>query len=195
MAILMPSERRLELRCNDAIISDDGVYRYLLTRWWGDLLTQPEAARILPIAMLNPSKADAKLDDPTVRKCIGFASRLGYSGIGIVNKYAFRATDPSELEHAADPVGEDNDFWIQTLFGMTDVGGDVLVAWGQPGPKAISPARVARIVELAQKFSKRLVALKVNEVGARAGHPSHPLMLSYGCTLRPWSSPNAVERR
>jgi len=186
VSILRPDERRLELRCNDAIISDDELYRYLLTRWWGDMLT-PEGAGILPVVMLNPSKADAKHDDPTVRKVIGFAKRLGYYGAAIVNKYGLRATDPAELELAADPVGEDNDFWIETLFAMTPVNSDVLVAWGQPGPKAFAAARTERIVEIAAKFAKRLVALKVNEVGPRAGHPSHPLMLSYGCQLRPWS--------
>lgn len=179
------------LRCNDAIISDDGIYRYLLTRWWGGLFAG-DISWPLVFAMLNPSKGDASQNDQTIMKCTGFAQRLGYDGLAIVNLYGFRSRDPDELANAVDPIGEDNDFWIETLFAMTPINGDVVVAWGQPGPKAHAHARTMRIVELAEKFSKRLVALKVNEVGPRAGHPSHPLMLSYGCHLRPWSPSNVA---
>ena len=74
-----------------AVVSDDGLYRYILTRTWDRSLPA------LVFCMLNPSTADATVDDPTIRKCIGFAQRLGYGGIIVVNLFAYRATKPREL--------------------------------------------------------------------------------------------------
>lgn len=39
--------------------------------------------------MLNPSRADATDDDPTVRRCLGFASAWGYGSLLIHNLYVF----------------------------------------------------------------------------------------------------------
>src|SRR5689334_16488446 len=73
-----------------ASISECGRYRYSLHRWWG-------AGERLYFVMLNPSTADAEVDDPTIRRCMGFARTLGFDGIGVVNLYAFRATKPADL--------------------------------------------------------------------------------------------------
>lgn len=56
----------------DAVLSADGKFRYSLTRSWA-----AEGAPLLPMCfvMHNPSTADAAVDDPTIRKCIGFAQR------------------------------------------------------------------------------------------------------------------------
>ena len=51
----------------DAKISSDGKYRYSLVREW-----DKEKPKVLFIG-LNPSTADEKTDDPTIRRCIGFA--------------------------------------------------------------------------------------------------------------------------
>ena len=82
-----------------ARLSDDRRYRYLLVRRWDNTL--PDATFV----MLNPSTADERDDDPTIRKCIGFAKRWGCGGIKVVNLYAFRATNPRDCFAAADPIG------------------------------------------------------------------------------------------
>ena len=53
----------------DAILSDDRVYRYMLERTW-----DCRKERVL-FVMLNPSTADEKEDDPTITRCLGFATR------------------------------------------------------------------------------------------------------------------------
>lgn len=85
-----------------AIISEDEKYRYQLSRCWDE--TKP---RILFI-MLNPSTADANIDDPTIRRVISFAKSWGYGGVYVGNLFAFRSTDPKGLKQIADPVGENN---------------------------------------------------------------------------------------
>jgi hypothetical protein len=79
----------------DAVLSPCGTYRYRLTRLWDETLP------MLGWIMLNPSTADASVDDPTIRKCIGFAKRGGFGSIVVTNLFAFRATDPKELKRRA----------------------------------------------------------------------------------------------
>jgi hypothetical protein len=105
----------------NAIISADGKYRYQLSRIWDE-----EKPNILFI-MLNPSTADADVDDPTIRRVMNFSKSWGYGGVFVGNLYAFRSTDPKALRHTDDPVGEDNIEHIKDLIGVTE---RVVYAWG-----------------------------------------------------------------
>jgi len=105
----------------NAIISADGKYRYQLSRIWDE-----EKPNILFI-MLNPSTADADVDDPTIRRVMNFSKSWGYGGVFVCNLYAFRSTDPKVLRHTDDPVGEDNTEHIKELIGVTE---RVVYAWG-----------------------------------------------------------------
>jgi hypothetical protein len=58
--------------------------------------------------MLNPSTADAEVDDPTIRRCMSFAKREGYDGIEVLNLYGLRATKPKHLLDHPDPEGPQN---------------------------------------------------------------------------------------
>ena len=77
----------------------DPLYRYALWRVW--VRRYP----LLLVSMLNPSTADHRKDDPTIRRVIGFAKRDGYGGVIVLNAYAFRATSPKEMFAAVDPDG------------------------------------------------------------------------------------------
>ena len=105
----------------DAIISQDTKYRYQLSRLWDD-----DKPKVLFI-MLNPSTADADIDDPTIRRVVNFSKSWGYGGVFVGNLYAFRSTDPKVLKHTDDPVGPDNIQHIQSLIGLTE---RVIYAWG-----------------------------------------------------------------
>ena len=75
----------------EAEISPCGLHRYRLTREWAPTLPT------IAFVMLNPSTADGEIDDPTIRRCIGFARDLGYGRLHVVNLFTYRATDPREV--------------------------------------------------------------------------------------------------
>ena len=149
-----------------ASISDDGLYRYTLQRRWG---REP----CLPFVMLNPSTADATYDDPTIKRCVGFAQRLGYGGTHVVNLFAFRATQPSDMLKASDPVGPDNDAVLRHIAlgcAVRRYGRDeripLIAAWGNNAPQE----RVAEVMAIPF-VSEILHSLGVTNSGA----PKHPL--------------------
>jgi len=104
-----------------ATFSRDRRYRYRLWRRWD------RARPVVAFVMLNPSTADARRDDPTIRRCIGFARRWGYGGIEVVNLFAYRSTDPRLLRRLRDPVGRDNHRHIRRALRKAAL---VIVGWG-----------------------------------------------------------------
>lgn len=143
-------------------------FRYALWREW-------DAAR--PRVMLiglNPSTADAARNDPTIRRCIGFAREWGFGGLWVLNLFAFRATYPGELKAAADPVGPRNDAWIRSVARRTD---RVVAAWGNDG------GFMARSTRVRGMLKDRLEVIRLNA----GGEPAHPLYLPKGLKPAPWS--------
>lgn len=63
-----------------AVITGD--YRYLLWREW-DI-----SNKTVSFIMLNPSRADAQINDPTITRCINFALSWGYGRLEVVNLFA-----------------------------------------------------------------------------------------------------------
>lgn len=76
---------------SSADVSACGRYRYWLSR----RLSMGE--RTILFVGLNPSTADAALDDPTIRRCVGFARAWGFDWLFMGNVNAFRSTDPKGL--------------------------------------------------------------------------------------------------
>lgn len=77
----------------DAVMSEDGRYRQIMRRWLGDAFPDHY---ILFIGM-NPSTADASVDDPTCAREWNFARREGFSAMVKCNVGDYRATDPKML--------------------------------------------------------------------------------------------------
>lgn len=158
-----------------AHISDCGLYRYRLTRHWG-------GAPPLPFVMLNPSTADANIDDPTIRRCMGFARREGAGGVIVVNLYGLRATDPAELLKTRDPFGPDNRANVRAI-GLEAVASSmpVVCAWGVGG--WVKSADMD-IIHLLKGTGARLVCLGTT----KGGHPKHPLYIKGDQPLTPFRS-------
>ncbi len=155
-----------------AIISDCGQYRYKLSRCWDENESQ------LVFVMLNPSTADAEEDDPTIRRCMGFAEGFGYGGIHVINLYALRSPSPSVLKQHPDPVGPDSgQHWHHTVRDYdTDC---VICAWG--AQKGVEQ-RVNHFVSLAEWAGVDLKCLGVTKGGA----PKHPLYLAKTTAMEPF---------
>jgi hypothetical protein len=154
-----------------ATLSPCGKYRYRLWRIWDDHST------VAVWVMLNPSTADADVDDPTIRRCLGFSRAWGYGGIIVVNLFAWRATDQSELDWVDDPVGPENDAHITACVGGP-VLASVIAAWGkQPVSRR---RRATEVLTLIRSKRGNPGCLGVNTDGS----PKHPLYLAATTTLR-----------
>ena len=156
----------------DAIISACSQYRYMLLRRWG------EKPRSVTWIMLNPSTADAEVDDNTIRRCISFSKRkdLNYDSMVVVNLFALRATDPKHLLSATDPIGPKNNYWIQSACNRSDL---FIAAWGA-FPKAKSA--VKNVVKTIHTNGYALQCLGTTKNGA----PRHPLYLRSDAPLVEW---------
>jgi hypothetical protein len=144
---------------NGAIFDPTQTYRYCLWRSWSD------AAKI-GFVLLNPNRADAELNDPTIRRCLGFAKAWGYGGLEVVNLFAFRAKTPQLLKQAIEPIGEENDRYLITLPERVDT---IVFAWGNWGSLW---GRDRAIVKL---FSEQQNLYCFGTT--KTGQPCHPLYL------------------
>lgn len=154
-----------------AVVSPNGRYRYRLTRRWRAVGPHDTCLWV----MLNPSTADAERDDPTIRRCVGFARRWGYGAIEVVNLFAVRATDPSELPAWRDPIGPDNDVYIAAA---AERAARIVAAWGAHEYDGMVSARAVAVTRLLRRHCApvvRIVALGL----AASGAPRHPLRVSY----------------
>ena len=149
-----------------AVLSRDHAYRWRLTR----VLSEFEITRCL-FVMLNPSTADAESNDPTIRRCMGYAARWGYGDLEVVNLFGLRATNPRELLRHRDPIGERNDEYIlEGVEGAMETGGIVVCAWGARGGYL---GRDAAVLLLIRSTGGVPYCLGLT----RDGHPRHPLYM------------------
>lgn len=127
---------------------------------------------------LNPSTADETKDDPTIRRCIGFARVREASGLVMANLFAYRATDPYIMRQADDPIGPDNDSWLTFLALRATY---VIAAWGVHGSFQGRDQEVLKLLA-----GKRI---KVSCLGTtKAGLPRHPLYLRSDTELVPYAN-------
>lgn len=162
-----------------AVLSDCQRYRYTLTRSRTPIRhdTPPGALFV----MLNPSTADANIDDPTIRRCMRFTERIGQSHLQVVNLFAWRATNPREVAGNAgrDRTGDPQN--AQVVLRAAQRAATVIVAWGASAPHY----RVRYVVERCLRIhgkGPRLYCLGTTKSGA----PRHPLYVRGGQALEEW---------
>lgn len=148
-----------------ATISPCGLYRYSLWRKWAP-------GPMCVFIGLNPSTADATLDDPTIRRCVGFSKTWGFGGLMMLNLFAYRATDPADMKAAKDPIGPDNDEALHFAHSNTTT---VVAAWGAHGTFQGRDQQVRAMLP-------RLQYLRLT----KDGHPGHPLYLPANLRPVPW---------
>jgi len=162
-----------------AIISDCGAYRYSLTRegLGGFLGDGPRVPLKLKFIMLNPSTADATIDDPTIRRCMSFAKGWEYNEFEVLNLYALRATNPLDLWVHGDPIGPDNDGHLRRV--ASDGYAVIVCAWGANA----KPERAEAVRRLFLMSGKTLWCLGMTKGGA----PRHPLYVRGDQQLTRWA--------
>jgi hypothetical protein len=153
---------------SDRVTGSERKYRYRLWRRWDS------AKPTLAFIMLNPSTADETTDDPTVRRCIGYAREWGYGTLLVGNIFGVRETDPANLYDYFDPVGPENDDHLKEIVADAE---KTIVAWGANGRLGNRGRRVAELLDAD------LHALDTT----KAGHPAHPLYQPADIEAEPWS--------
>ena len=155
-----------------AQFSADRAHRYALSRQWNS--EKPVATFV----GLNPSTADETEDDPTIRRCIGFAKSWDYGGIQMVNLFSIRATDPKAMLADCDPIGPLADYWIAEAFRRSDL---IVACWGANG------GHLNRDKDVACIFTGYRLTIRPANMYCfgltKGGHPKHPLYLSKAATL------------
>lgn len=172
-----PATHTMKYSHYGAELSPCGKYRYRLWRLWDANLTRGRVCWI----MLNPSTADGDQDDPTIRRCVGLSKSWGFSGIRVVNLFAYRATNPKViregLKTGLDVVGPANREKICLVASGANM---VIAAWGSHG--AISERRWDTIKDL-HTFGISLMCVGLTKFG----HPKHPLYVPGTVQLIPYN--------
>ena len=112
---------------------------------------------------LNPSTADERIDDPTIRRCRGFAESWGYGKMYMLNLFAYRSTDPRNLKNCFWPMGEYNLSFLKKYIGKYKT----IACYGNGGNY------LNRHKEFLKEYRDNLYAIKI----LKNGMPSHPLYL------------------
>ena len=138
-------------------------YRYTLEHTWAI-----GTGTVLFIG-LNPSTADHRDDDPTIRRCVQFAVDWGFNKLIATNIFAYRPTYPEDAKQTQRPVGLQNDFWVQRSYRSAQL---AVACWGNEG------SHMGRSTQIREHLP-RLHFLKMN----RSEQPGHPLYLR--ATVKP----------
>ena len=146
-----------------ATFSECRAFRYSLFRVWDAELTR------LVCVGLNPSTADERQDDPTIRRVIGFAKQWAFGGISMLNLFAYRATEPTVMLAHSAPIGPENNEAIRAEISKA---GMVLVAWGNSAGN-LGVKRALEVLAIVRECKKTPMCLGVTA----SGQPKHPLYI------------------
>lgn len=167
-----------------ACFDTDERFRYTLWRRWP--VEPPKSLFAMRAAYdglvafvgLNPSTADESQNDPTVTRCINFAKDWGFSGMVMLNLFAYRATDPKEMKAVPRPLGVRN---MAAIMNVAAIVNQVVACWGVHGEHQDRGDTVAEL--LLRRFPGKVVHLGLT----KDGHPRHPLYLASDTKRTVWS--------
>lgn len=175
---------------HETIFSPCRKYRYTLWRDWshelknGVLFTFDPHSDYYPgkpdqyvqFIGLNPSTADEVQDDPTIRRCIGFAKAWGFGALCMTNLFGWRDTDPEKMKKISEPVGAEND---KHILEIAKGAGLTVCAWGKDGAHF---NRGALVRNMLNRFG-----IKIYHFGRNGdGTPKHPLYLKSDLQPMEW---------
>ncbi len=153
---------------NKTILSEDRIYRYTL---WRKI---SEGGRYINFICLNPSTADEKINDATIRKCIGFTKLLGFDSFCMTNLFAYRDVSPKNMKQYYNPIGEENDKYIKEIAKNSSL---IICGWGNHGS----------FMDRGNVLIYKLKLLGLNPMcfdKNKDGSPKHPLYVKYNTELK-----------
>jgi len=145
------------------------IYRYHLWRRWS------LAPKTCLFVMLNPSTATDVIDDPTIRRCRGFAQRERCGRLEVCNIFALRSTDPAALYTTPKAEGDPEN--LERILDAAEEADIVVCAWGSHGKHRARGAFVKRAFEECGIKSFTLGMTKT-------GEPGHPLYIRADAALK-----------
>ena len=178
---------------SDAGFSSDGHYRWWLRRRWSG------GSGTLVFIGLNPSAADGRRDDPTLRRLIGFGRGWGYNELVVLNLFARISPSPAVLRRVKDPIGVSNDLelkgWCGRWASQSSI--DLWCGWGGSGACRGRDQQVLAWLDCfwEQRQRRHPSASPPFCIGlTRTGQPRHPLYASADLTLRPfiWAGAESI---
>lgn len=147
-------------------------YRYAYSVWW-DPTKPPSLRDTVAWVLLNPLGSDSaeRRRRPTLGYCRSQAQRWGYSGLVIVNLFAYRANAPAELLRLPKEVaiGPHND---QVLQAISRLAFSTVAAWGNGGALWQRSHEVRSLID-----DLRCVADRHGPALTDRGEPRHPRTL------------------
>lgn len=156
-------------------------YRYTLEHEFGQHDLAGRRTATIAFLLLNPSTATEEKFDPTVRRCMIRAERMGAARGVIINLFAYRATNPWHLRAnrggPADPVGPMNDAYLASVMQTADM---VICGWGNHGGFR---SRAAEVLAMAKLNGHDAKLWKLDTT--KRGHPMHPLYIGYQQSVSP----------
>jgi hypothetical protein len=144
-------------------------HRYILRREWAG------KGGVVNFIMLNPSTADDVFDDATIRRCVGFAKRWGFSGLVVTNLFAYRATQPKDLKTLLSTnggfrlaIGEDNTAHLDREARKAKT---IVCAWGDNCD--VLPHRDLDVILMLRIYELYCIRR------TKKGNPAHPVREAY----------------
>jgi hypothetical protein len=152
-----------------------GHYRWWLWRRW-----DPGLPRLVFVG-LNPSRADGRREDPTLRRLLAYARRWGFGQLEVLNLFARVAAQPAALRRLEDPVGEENNRWITRAVALPAGASVLWLGWGNGGAWR---GRDQWLMQWLQQQQCSSYALS----RTAKGQPRHPLYCSSRLILQPYGT-------
>lgn len=168
----------------------------IIDGWDCRFMLRKEGTQPLIVIGLNPSTADEKTPDTTMRKIMGFIAYWNRNGFRefdsfiMLNLYPFRKTSPKELceEHLFYPILHNKN--VETILSVLEVypNAEVLLCYGDsiemiPWMKKCRDAVLKLLTEYPNVSLYSLGELTKRE------NPRHPCRLAYRTALTPFDNP------
>ncbi len=167
-----------------ADFSSDKKYRYTLRMRYMKSLMDQDRSKTLTIILKNPSSADERRSDSTIRKVETYVWQKfpDVVQLNVYNLFAYRATDAVELRKLMiendliTGVGNENDHFLKELLKESEY---LICAWG--GPSTIKKEFYqSRINQVKQIVKENYSGPAYHVKGAKeTTEPLHGLMWGY----------------